>query len=100
MMQAPYLTLNARDFTGNKRSRVSRIPSDSTVGELVDGLLGRMKLPLTGGDGQPLSYHPLRQRESRHLYSSEVVGEVLADDDEIVLHPSVEAGGPFQRFGC
>jgi hypothetical protein len=31
-------------------------------------------------------------RRSHHLQSSETVGEVLRDQDEIVLHPDVQAG--------
>ena len=47
--------------------------------------------PILDRSGRPLEYQARLDREGRHLHRSERVG-VLQDDDEIVLHPSVDAG--------
>ncbi|MBM3882252.1 MAG: hypothetical protein FJ387_21455 [Verrucomicrobia bacterium] len=95
MIPAPSLNFEAIDLTGQRRLRLRDVPRDSSVGELVDGLLGRMNLPRANSEGRPLSYFPLLERESRHLHNSEVVGEVLQENDRVVLHPSIEAGRGF-----
>lgn len=92
MMQAPSLNFEAVDLTGQKRLRLRGVARDSTVGELMDGLLGRMALPRENSEGRPLAYYPLLEREARHLNDSELVGDALQDDDRVVLQPSIDAG--------
>ncbi len=92
MMTAPSLNFEAVDLTGQRQVRLRGVPADATVGELLEDLLGRLSLPRSSAEGRPLSYHPLLQRESRHLHNSEIVGEAIKEDDRLVLHPSIEAG--------
>ena len=52
-----------------------------------------MNLPPNDVEGHPLNYHARLEREGRHLRASETVGEVLEEQDEIVLQPHIVAGG-------
>ena len=88
------IALQARDVSRQKLVHVDDVPTDATVGELVQGLVrSRMNLPQKDAEGRPLSYHARLEREGRHLHASEVVGDVLQDDDEVVLQPNIQAGG-------
>ena len=92
--------LRASDVTGLKRVRASAVPADLTVGELVQGLIERMGLSAHDVDGRVLDYQARLEREGRHLHASETVGEALAEDDEIVLTPSIDAGVSADAHGC
>jgi hypothetical protein len=91
-MSTETLDLVARDVSGQSRANVRGIPGDYSVGELIEGLLEKMELPRSDTSGRPLSYHGHLEREGRHLHGSEIVGDVLVPEDEIVLQPDIEAG--------
>lgn len=90
---ASTLRLRATDVRNEHPKQLNDVSIDMTIGELIDALRESMHLPEHDRSGRPLEYQALHSRESRHLHRSERVG-VLQDDDEIVLHPSVDAGGP------
>jgi len=92
MSEPETLTLTASDVSGQKTAAVSEVPLDSTVGELIEGLLADMKLPRNDVAGRPLTYHALLDREGRHLHSSELVREALREDDQVILQPNIDAG--------
>jgi hypothetical protein len=71
---------------------VSGVPADASVGELVQGLLAEMSLPMTDVEGRPLTYHARLEREGRHLHASEIVGDTLQPADRLVLQPNITAG--------
>jgi len=85
------LYVRATDLTGQRSQRVLA-PRDATIGEWVEGILGRLSLKRKDADGNPYAYRPRLEREGRHLNASEIVGEVLQEDDHVVLHPNVMAG--------
>jgi hypothetical protein len=87
------LRLQVMDVTGQKTTSVSDLQPDSTVGELIDGVLAKMRLPDVDSEGRPLVYHARLTREGRHLHSTERVGDAVQTDDSVVLLPNVEAGG-------
>ena len=84
--------ISAADTTGQKFVRLSELPTTFTIGEMTDGLLPRMRLHQVDHQGNPVRYQVHLDRESRHLHSSELVGEALQEDDHVVLHPRVVAG--------
>jgi len=90
---ATKLNLTARDVSGQRRFQLRDVRSDTTVHELLSKLVQRMGLPTRDLIGAPQAFHAFLERDGRHLRSSEVVGEALREDDEIVLHPDVQAGG-------
>jgi hypothetical protein len=84
--------LLVRDVSQQKMLEVDDVPEESTVGELVQGLLDEMRLPRTDVDGRSLTYHALLEREARHVHASERVGEALQPGDALTLQPNIDAG--------
>ena len=95
MTAEPKLDISASDVTGQTVVNVGIDAGDRemSVGELLDALVPRMKLPRLGNGGRPLTYHARLDREGRHLHATEVVGEVLQPKDRIMIQPTIEAGG-------
>ena len=89
---AASLGLWAQDVTGQKNVKVSEVPHDTTVRELVQGLLGKMGLMRRDVEGRPLEYRARLEREGRHLHDSELVDDALEPEDRIVLQPKINAG--------
>ena len=92
MTTAASLNFMALDVSRQKKVRVSDISGDSTVRELVRGLLKRMRLVDKDTNGRPIDYRARLEREGRHLHDSELVSDALHPDDEIVLQPKINAG--------
>lgn len=87
------LALQVSDVSGQKLVRVTGVPRDSTVGELIQSLLPRMRLPQNvHGDQAAPTYQARLEREGRHLHSSETVGDALQQEDKLVLQPHIVAG--------
>ena len=51
------MSLMVSDVTGQKTFVVGNAPTDSTVGEVTQDLLGKMNLPQSDSSGRPLNYH-------------------------------------------
>ncbi len=86
------LSFVATDVSRQHKVTVSDVPRDATVRDLVQGLLRRMNLVRNDVGGQPLQYRALLDSEGRHLHDSELVGDAIAPDSEIVLQPRINAG--------
>jgi len=86
------MNLLASDVSGQRSAAIKNVAGDVSVGELVRGVLAKMKLPQNDSGGNPLAYHALLEREGRHLQDSELVGEALKPNDRIVLQPNIDAG--------
>ena len=95
MTDEPKLDILASDVTGQTVVNVGIDPGDRemSVGEWLDALVPRMKLPRLGNGGRTLTYHARLEREGRHLHATEVVGEALQPKDRIMIQPTIEAGG-------
>lgn len=85
------LDLEASDVTGQHRVKVHDVAPDTTVGELVRGLVRKMGLASTDPNGNRYVYH-VRHDAGRHLHASEIVGDVLHPGDHVSLLPNVDAG--------
>lgn len=94
MIQTTKIGIQAADVTGQKvvNVNVNSLDREMSVGELIEALLPRLKLPRLGNGGRPLTYHARLEREGRHLHATEVVGEALQAEDHIMLQPTIEAG--------
>ena len=90
---AATMDLRVSDISGQKNVRASAVPAHYTIGELVQRLIAKMGLARTSSAGQPLAYHARLDREGRHLHGTETVGDVLQNEDELVLTPDIDAGG-------
>jgi hypothetical protein len=91
-MSTQTIQLTVSDVSNQKMAEVDGIPADSTVGELVEGLLSQLRLPANGADGHPVGYHARHERAGRHLHATELVGDSLETGDHLVIQPSVHAG--------
>lgn len=92
-MTMPNVGLQASDASGQKKVKATGVPGYTTVSELVQSLLQKLGLPRNDVSGRPLSYRARLEREGRHFNPSERVGDALKEDDELTLHPNVDAGG-------
>ena len=93
IQQASTVTFNASDVTGQRSVTLRDVPSESSIGEFVDGLLPTMRLAATDRSGDPVHYDVRLERESRHLHRNERIGDVIQNDDEVTLFPRISAGG-------
>jgi hypothetical protein len=85
--------LEVSDVSGQKTATVTDVPSDASVGELVEELLAELQLTRHDSSGRPLTYQARLDREGRHLLPSERVGDALHAGDRLVLQPNIDAGG-------
>ena len=99
MIQLAKFSIRASDVTGQKSVAVRDIPTDHSVGEVLDGLLPRMNLNRLDRGGNSIQYDVRLDREGRHLHRSELVGDVLQPDDHVTLHPRIMAGGGARAAG-
>ena len=97
-LKSNHIALQATDVSGQKVLNVTNVSGDSTVGELVQALLSKMKLPKNDVSGHPLTYHALLEREGRHLHASEPLNQALKPSgDRVVLQPNIDAGSSLRR---
>ncbi len=86
------LAVMVADVSGQKTMRVPRVPRDSTVGELLGGVIPQMRFPAKDGQGRAVSYRARLDRTGQYLHNSEITGEVLQTQDRLTIQPSIEAG--------
>lgn len=86
------IPLEFSDVSGQKNFSVGNAPATSTVGELVQEMIGRMNLPRNDTSGRPLTYQARSEREGRHLNASEVIGDAVKSGDRLTLQPNIDAG--------
>jgi hypothetical protein len=84
------ISVTVEDFTGQVRRRARGIPTDANVGDLVAGLMHELRLPANDSQGRPLPYSARARGES--LTESDLVGNVLVEDDVVTLTQNVTAG--------
>jgi hypothetical protein len=90
--------LKARDVSGQKMPHSVKAPADGSIEELVSNCLSRMELPRNDTENRPITYHAFRLSpgsvvgSGEHLNPGDMIGEVLEDDDTVVLHPDISAG--------
>ncbi|MFQ5653992.1 MAG: hypothetical protein ACE5GW_04595 [Planctomycetota bacterium] len=87
------LTLEVADVSQQKKARLSNVPPETTIHELVESVRESLALPRTGTSGSVVRYHARLDRERRHLGGNERVGGALQEGDQLILHPSVDAAG-------
>lgn len=89
---ADTIDLVVSDVSGQKRVKASSVPRSSTIDEMVHELLVKLGLRRDDADGHAVSWRLRLDREARHLNGDELVGDALAPDDLVTLHPSADAG--------
>jgi len=84
------MSLVVEDFTGQVRHKASGIPRDATLGELIDSVANRLRLPGNDSQGRPVTYAARAGGVS--LNESDRVGDVLTDNEVVTLTQNVTAG--------
>ena len=80
------------DATGSKQQSVS-VPDDAPTIRLIAKLVEVMNLPLSGPDGQPLSYKFHHRSSGRQLRDEQTLSEAgVAPGDLIRLIAEITAG--------
>ena len=57
------------DATGNKQQE-ALLPDDAPIRRILEALLPKMKMPITGPDGEPLSYKFHHKASGKQLSDS------------------------------
>ncbi len=80
------------DATGNKEQQAT-LPDDASVKRIMEVLLPKMKMPVTGPDGEPLSYKFHHKASGKQLTESQTLSEAgVKEGDVLRLHPEITAG--------
>ncbi len=85
------LSIEVEDFTGQVRRRAPAVPREARIGEVVERLRQALHLPEVDASGRPVLYGA-RNNHGEALNSSDVVGDVLEQDDVMTITKSVTAG--------
>ena len=85
------MTLQVEDFVGQSRRRAAGIPRDASVGDVVETLSRQLDLPDQDVQGRPILYGA-QTSAGEVLNASDLVGDVLRDEQTITLTKSVTAG--------
>jgi hypothetical protein len=84
------MTLFVEDFTGQVRHRASGIPRDATLGEVIESVTDHLRLPSNDSQGRPVTY--AARSSSGSLNESDIVGDVLVENETVTLTQNVTAG--------
>ena len=80
------------DTTGNKEQKAS-LPDDAPVGRILAKLVQMMQLPVTGPDGQPMSYKFHHKASGKQLSDEQTLGEAQVKDGDVLrMQPEITAG--------
>ena len=80
------------DSTGNKEQEAT-LPDDAPVRKIMEVLLPKMKMPLNGPDGEPLSYKFHHKASGKQLSDNQTLsGAGVKNGDVLRLHPEITAG--------
>ncbi len=80
------------DATGNKQQE-ALLPDDAPIRRILEALLPKMKMPITGPDGEPLSYKFHHKASGKQLSDSQTLAEAgVKEGDVLRLFPEITAG--------
>ncbi len=86
------MDLTVVDATGNKTEEVT-VPENVAAGRIVGKLVELLQLPVSGPDGQPLSYKFHHKQSGRQINDDETLADAgVADDDVLRLVAEITAG--------
>jgi hypothetical protein len=86
------LTVIITDATGSKEQQAT-VPDDAPAIRLIARLIGILRLPLVGPDGQPLSYKFHHRASGRQLRDEDTLRAAgVSDGDQLRLVAEITAG--------
>jgi hypothetical protein len=84
------ISLMVEDFTGQMRHKASGVPRDATMGELINSVAARLRLPVNDSQGRPITYAARARGAS--LNETDRIGDVLQENEVVTLTQNVTAG--------
>ena len=99
MGKAETVSIRVGDMSG-QRNVMTDLPTDASWGEALNGILGKLSLPKNPAGEEPVVWTGRLEREGRHLHSSELVGDALQQDDEVVIQRDIQAGSGSRTVRC
>lgn len=87
------ISFDVSDISGQHAMNVRDFDAKATVGEMVRHLTQKLGLSTLDPNGRQYTYQARLQREGRHLHASESIADALREGDQVVLQPSINAGG-------
>jgi hypothetical protein len=86
------MDLTIIDATGNKTEEVS-VPETVAAGRIVGKLVDLLQLPVTGPDGQPLSYKFHHKQSGRQIDDNETLADAGVNENDVLrLVAEITAG--------
>jgi hypothetical protein len=86
------ISVNVTDATGSRRDEVD-MPDDQPVIRILAALVQKMGLPLSGPDGQPMSYRFHHAESQSQLRDSDSLSaSAVKAGDTLRLVPEITAG--------
>jgi hypothetical protein len=86
------MTVTITDATGSKEQQAT-VPDDAPAIRLIARLISLLQLPLTGPDGQPLSYKFHHRASGRQLRDEDTLRTAgVSDGDQLRLVAEITAG--------
>ena len=86
------MDLTIIDATGNKTEEVS-VPDTVAAGRIIGKLVDLLQLPVTGPDGQPLSYKFHHKQSGRQIDDNETLADAgVSENDVLRLVAEITAG--------
>ena len=80
------------DATGNKQQEAV-LPDDAPVKRIIEALLPKMKMPVTGPDGEPISYKFHHKASGKQLTENQSLADAgVKEGDVLRLYPEITAG--------
>lgn len=80
------------DATGNRNVKAA-LPDNVIIGKVISSLVPKMRLPMVGPDGAPMSYKFIHKVTGRQLSETQTLGEAgIIDNDVLRLQPEITAG--------
>ncbi|MHC5109536.1 MAG: hypothetical protein ACYTHJ_06620 [Planctomycetota bacterium] len=80
-----------KDLSGQRRLRMD-VPGSASVGEMVEAAREELNLADVDGAGRRVVYRAHAESRQVHLRASDLVGEAVQPDEQIVLQRDVHAG--------
>src|ERR1035438_1476860 len=88
----PTINVTVYDSTENKRVPVE-LPDDAPCNKIIAVLVEKLRLPINGPDGAPLSYKFHHKNSGRQVQDTQTLAEAQVGEGDILrLQPEITAG--------
>jgi len=84
--------IRVSDVTGLRSGDWTPKSGGESVLTLVEEMAAELGLPQSDANGQPIVYGARRESDGMSLTASELVDEVLKEDETVFLEPDINAG--------